>query len=542
MTELATPYDGFAYHPHQADAVSWMTQREAADAEFTRGGILAHEMGLGKTWTTIGHIINAGASHTLLLVPPVLQSQWEEAFHRARIGYDLLVPAKRTAPDAQRFVSVPVADARPGIRVTLGTYVRAGKHTDAMLTRGPFDRLVCDEGHILRNGVSNTTFRRLLALPVPCRWILSGTPVQNSKRDFTNLCLFLGVDGDESRRVKPAAIASVIMSRQTMDAAGETVAAMLPPAKPTHHIHSITMPTDSDEAQTFKSLVGRFNLAVERHAKTMIILELYLRIRQFMAHPAIYVDAMKRKYGERYTRTEWTGTASKMDTFGAFMSSAPVEPTIVFCNFREEMAHADAIVRARGYTSFMIRGGMTESDRAAAVHMSRDAAAAGVPVCMLVQIVAGGAGLNLQHCNRVVFLSSHWNPAVVDQAVARAYRMGQTRPVTVHHFLMANGDDRNVDRVMMRIHQTKRRAAAEIHPGLMCSTAVSEEDAVLQLDEMLATAPPELSKDLEDDDGDEEDEEDNGDDEALLASQHVAPAWDDEDPLADFAVDEDEDD
>lgn len=473
-----------------------MARREAEGAEIARGGILAHEMGLGKTWTTIGHLLNSPPSHTLILVPPVLQSQWLDALKRAQINHDLLIPAKRLASAAERFVSFISEGGRPGIRVTIGTYVRAAKQTEALLTRGPFDRLVCDEGHILRNGAANSTYRKINALPIPMRWILSGTPVQNSKRDFTNLCQFLGMDRIEVRTKKPADIASVLISRHTIDSAGESVAAMLPPSKPVHNIHSVVMPTDSDEAITFKSLVGRFNLAVERHAKTMILLELYLRIRQFMAHPIIYVDAMKRKYGERYQRTEWTGTASKMDAFATFMNTTAVEPTIVFCNFRQEMDIAETIVRAAGYNTFMIRGGMSEFERGASVELSRAAVAEGKPACILVQIVAGGAGLNLQHCNRVVFLSSHWNPSVVDQAVARAYRMGQLRPVSVHHFLMANGDDRNVDRVIMRIHGAKRRIVADIHPGLSCSTAVSTDDTMTMLDDMLAVAPPELSDDL----------------------------------------------
>lgn len=509
-----TPYTGFVYHPHQQDAIAWMARREVVDAEYARGGILAHEMGLGKTWTSIGHILNSPASHTLILVPPVLQSQWEEALHSARIAYDVLIAAKRTASHGERFVSMPVEDARPGIHVTLGTYVRAARQSESLLTRGPFDRIMCDEGHILRNGGANRTYRKINALPIPCRWILSGTPVQNSKKDFTNLCMFVGMDRGEFYRQKADVVAKVLVSRHTIDSAGATVAAMLPPTKPVHTIHSIVMPTDSDEAQTFKSLVGRFNLAVERHAKTMIILELYLRIRQFLAHPAIYVDAMKRKYREDYSRTEWTDTASKMDAFASFMNTTALESTIVFCNFREEMERAKMVAETAGYKTFMIRGGMTEIERSCYVALSREAVAEGTPICILVQIVAGGAGLNLQHCSRVVFLSSHWNPAVVDQAVARAYRMGQTRAVSVHHFLMANGDDRNVDRVMMRIHAKKRTAIAEIHPGLVCSTAVSSDDALLSLDDTLATAPPELSDDMLE-------SFESVDDDALLASQHV---------------------
>jgi SNF2 family DNA or RNA helicase len=509
MASLVTPHEGFVYHPHQQEAIKWMALREAVGAEYARGGILAHEMGLGKTWTSIGHILNAPSSHTLILVPPVLQSQWEDALYTARIAFDVLISAPRTATPEERFRQIHMEDARPGIRVTLATYVRAGKQSAALLTHGPFTRLMCDEGHILRNGGANQTYRNINALPIPCRWILSGTPVQNSKLDFINLCTFLGMDRVEVRCKKSSDIASVLVSRHTIDTAGASVAAMLPPTKPTHTIHSIVMPTDSDESQTFKSLVGRFNLAVERHAKTMIILELYLRIRQFLAHPAIYVDAMKRKYGERYTRTEWTGAASKMDKFTSFMNTTAPESTIVFCNFRQEMERAKVIAEEAGYKTFMIRGGMSEFDRSACVMQSREAAAVS-PICILVQIVAGGAGLNLQHCSRVVFLSSHWNPAVVDQAIARAYRMGQTQHVTVHHFLMANSDDRNVDRVMMRIHAKKRRAIVEIHPGLACSTAADTDDTLHHLDDTIATAPPELSDDLLE-----------AADDILLASQHV---------------------
>lgn len=516
MAELVAPFAGFVYHPHQRQAIEWMKTREADDAVYARGGILAHEMGLGKTWTAIGHILNSPPSHILLLVPPVLQAQWETALEQARISFEVLVAAKRTATHEERFRPFLVPDARPGYFVTLGTYVRAAKYTDAITSRGPFARLICDEGHILRNGAMNRTFRKLNDLTIPHRWILSGTPVQNGKKDFINLCMFLGMERADVYRAKAADLASVLMSRHTIETAGASVAAMLPPSKPVHTIHSIVMPTDSDEAQTFKSLVGRFNLAIERHAKTLIILELYLRIRQFLAHPSIYVDAMKRKYKERYSRTEWTGTASKMEAFSSFMTTEEKQPTIVFCNFRDEMKRAEEVAIAAGYKTYSIGGGVSKDARDAAVVLSRDDAEKGIPVCLFVQIIAGGAGLNLQHCSRIVFLSSHWNPAVVDQAVARAYRMGQTHVVTVHHFLTANGDERNVDRIMMQIHGRKRAEAAAIHPRLSTTTAVEEEFVLDELDTALTSSPPELSEELMDAHGIPA--EDEGD---LLASQHV---------------------
>ena len=57
--------------------------------------------------------------------------------------------------------------------------------------------------------------------------------------------------------------------------------------------------------------------------------------------------------------------------------------------------------------------------------------ASGFGVCVLSPIAAG-AGLNIVAANHVIHLERHWNPAKEDQATDRAYRIGQTRPVTVY--------------------------------------------------------------------------------------------------------------
>ena len=54
---------------------------------------------------------------------------------------------------------------------------------------------------------------------------------------------------------------------------------------------------------------------------------------------------------------------------------------------------------------------------------------------LIMQIKSGCEGLNLQDYNEVYFVSPHWNPAVEDQAIARAYRIGQKKPVSVFRFV-----------------------------------------------------------------------------------------------------------
>jgi SNF2 family DNA or RNA helicase len=261
--------------------------------------------------------------------------------------------------------------------------------------------------------------------------------------------------------------------------------------KPVHITHTVTMPPDSEEELIFKTLVGRFNHAIESHASSMVILELYLRIRQFLAHPAIYVDAMKSKYSDRYGRKAWEGTASKMTAFGELVRRDPKPPTIVFGTFRSELDMASRELTDAGYAVWEIRGGMTDEQREHVCIQSRLAAADGTkPVALVVQIVTGNAGLNLQHCSRIIFLSSHWNPAIVDQAVARAYRMGQTQTVVVYHLLLANDAERNIDRCMVKRHGVKRAIATHIHPKLFCDSAVDSHSVLEEIDAVATAALP----------------------------------------------------
>jgi SNF2 family DNA or RNA helicase len=476
--KLVRPFKGFHYHPHQKKAIRWMIQREAEDAEHVRGGILADEMGLGKTWMTIGLLLNNPVPSTLLLVPPVLAPQWCEALAQSRISYTVLraPSAKGAGPTLAR-----VDGSVPDIHVTVATYDRAANNVALLTKDATYDRMICDEGHVFRNGSKSRRFARLDSIPTERRWILSGTPVQNRKKDFYNLLKFLGVPAEVRIRGGESKLAEALLLRRTVDDVRDVVRSM-PTKKPLHAIHAVSMPRDGEEASVFSALVGRFEHAIEIQARAVVILELYLRIRQFLAHPAIYVEAMKRKYAGTYKRESWTGTASKADAFSAFLDATPMEPTIVFGTFRDELDVAAESLRRAGYKVWMIRGGMTDERRAAVTAESRAAVAEGEPVAVVIQIVAGGAGLNLQHCRRIVFLSSHWNPAVVDQAVARAYRMGQTEQVTVHHLLLADDVEKNLDRYMAALHTKKRAEALEVHPKLFCDTAVDAATVFEMLD------------------------------------------------------------
>ena len=60
---------------------------------------------------------------------------------------------------------------------------------------------------------------------------------------------------------------------------------------------------------------------------------------------------------------------------------------------------------------------------------------------LILQIQTGCEGLNLQHFNEIYFVSPHWNPAVEDQAIARAHRIGQEKETYIFKFIMKSFDE-----------------------------------------------------------------------------------------------------
>ena len=86
------------------------------------------------------------------------------------------------------------------------------------------------------------------------------------------------------------------------------------------------------------------------------------------------------------------------------------------------------------------------------------------PEVMLLQIQTACEGLNLQHFQEIYFTSPHWNPAVEDQAIARAHRIGQERTVDVFHFVMkgfGNGT-KSIDQYCQQIQDVKRDLAKQL--------------------------------------------------------------------------------
>jgi SNF2 family DNA or RNA helicase len=511
--ELLPPRQGISYLPHQEEGVRWMLERENEDATICRGGILADDMGLGKTFQTIGLIKNgigpegSGAEGvpTLIVCPPALMAGWLEELRACGFFVSVLKSVTMWVGETEK-------PAGAGPTVWLTTYPKADAYRKCRLAGRAgedkyfWDRVVLDEGHAIRNGKACSRWWAALAFAkyAERRWILSATPVQNGVRDWENLCMFLHCRG--VRKGNYAEVGEAIMLRRTMAELRSVISELPPP--PRFITHDLNIPVGGREERLFRALCDQLQSAVDSRAVSALIkLELYMRIQQFLVHPQIYIEAMRTKFKGAYPRPDWTDTATKWEAAMEQLEIAVRDrvPTIIFCNFRTEMDKVQAAAVAMGARVWSVRGGMSAETIGDAVSKAREVAEAGVdPVVFVCQIVSGGVGLNLQFCRRILFLSQHWNPAVVHQAVGRAVRIRQKAVVDVHMFRIVDDVMDNLDRRMVQIHLCKIAAAKEVCLSLYEGYAPLREEAFGSCEDLApvgaSEADPSSDSDTDDDD------------------------------------------
>ncbi|TVY39502.1 putative ATP-dependent helicase [Lachnellula subtilissima] len=167
----------------------------------------------------------------------------------------------------------------------------------------------------------------------------------------------------------------------------------------------------------------------------------------------------KRQY-LRYLRKNWQPSAKVdkcVDLLERFQKEG--EKTIVFSQFVSLLDLLQVPIDERGWTMERYDGGMNSDARNDAIVRFTDD-----PKCkiMLISLKAGNAGLNLVAASRVIILDPFWNPYIEYQAVDRAYRIGQQKPVQVHRILIEGTVE---DRIIEMQKQKEKLVNAALDEG-----------------------------------------------------------------------------
>ena len=414
-------------------------------ASFRFGGILADDMGTGKTSQVIAHVAkrkqDEGEVPVLVIAPTSVTHTWENEIKK-------FAPSLRTlrlqsgSDRAAKYESIHDYD----VVVTSYALARLDAH---QLERFRFRTLVLDEAQNTKNPGSQIA-KVVRGLQADHRLALTGTPVENSLRDLWAIFGFvepglLGseasfrrrfelpiADGDE---VAAAALRSrlepFVLRRTKEDVAKEL------PERTEAVIECELTPLQRRLYRGIAEAARRDVLAKfdedGAEATTVHVLAALTRLRQVCAHPGLLVP-------------EYLDDPDASGKFDAFVETVEEvldggHKVLVFSAFASMLRIMRTVLDRRTITYGYLDGSTKDRDRQTEVDrfMSDD----GPPV-FLCSLKAGGVGLTLTAADYVILYDPWWNPAVERQAIDRTHRIGQTRPVTAYRMVTAGSVEEKI--------------------------------------------------------------------------------------------------
>jgi len=451
---------GIERKDYQEKGVEWCARLEThCDPMLPiRGGFIADEMGLGKTIMMIATFIVNFVPHTLIVLPNILLEQWQSEISRTT-GYKAVI----FHGAAKKKLTLEHLNNATIVLTTYNTIAVTKKKMDAgnlsLLHQIQWDRVVYDEGHHLRNKNSRWIGCKLLKSNI--RWLISGTPVQNKRKDFFNLCSALHMPASYyANKENLIHLVRNFVLMRTKKQVGISL--------PNLNIDSESVNWKSNEERKLSLDIHRA-LAISDPATK---LKLFMHARQSCILPSLLKSSMSFMTSDKIIPTEHS-------TSGALLCSSKMDAVIdtilsrknngngklIFCHFRGEIDTIISRLREGGIEKICIFDGrVTQSIRSRLLKEDFEV--------IILQIQTGCEGLNLQkNFSEIYFVSPHWNPAIEDQAVARCHRIGQTKPVSVFRFYMdsfhvdnATPATLTLDQYITAVQEGKREISNQILP------------------------------------------------------------------------------
>jgi SNF2 family DNA or RNA helicase len=487
---------GITLRDWQTDGVQWMLTREHESR--CRGGFLFDDMGLGKTLETISVMLGNKLEKTLLVLPTALISQWR--LHLERYDPDLKIFMHH---GSDRLTSSWELENEGRLIVITSydmTFSRKSSHfVPTILHKIHWDRIVCDECHLIRNGGCKRTLG-VWKLNGGVRWGLTGTPIHNGESDFVNLFRFHDysvsyiIDNLNELKEKYTLRRTKKMIGGDLNLPGLDV-----------HIHKLDFSSE-EEREFYRRVRGEvreeFARLTNMRFNMTAVFELLLRSRQSCIYPQMVIDGYNKKYDTGIEK--WNGSVTKIQKIADMIKSQRDNVTdmndrsLVFSNFKDEMKLLKDYLCRLGYNVSTIDGSVSLSDRENIIsrchfNLSDYGCLNSLPAdvlriimgyynpvdVLIVQINTGSTGLNLQMFNHVYFTSPCWNPAIEDQAICRSFRLGQTKKVNVHKLVMYDSKDeenKTIEEKIISIQERKRKTMCDIlnDPELLNNGLISD--------------------------------------------------------------------
>jgi SNF2 family DNA or RNA helicase len=443
-------YSSMEHKQYQYDGVKWCLKNEFFEG--VKGGIIADEMGLGKTIMMIGTFITNILPKTLIVLPVVLLDQWYNQIlkttgHKAVIYH---------GNHKKKYNLDKLMDS--SIRIVITTYhaITIKTHTDNILHQMKWNRIVFDEAHHLRNK-NTAVFRGCQELKSDIRWLVSGTPIQNRKEDFYNLCACIKLHPTFYTDPKNLfTLAKHYILKRTKKQVGINLPKILVENK-------VIDWSNTNEMNLAKEIHSSLHL-VERisgnaYSKNTELLKTFMQAKKICIIPSMISNFNLNSMIQHgiisnniQNHRDALKHSSKLDAVINLILERKNNGNgkLIFCHFHYEIDQIYNRLTKGGMTRVATFDGRATGDNRLKVLSENNEA-------LIIQIQTGCEGLNLQeNFNEIYFVSPHWNPSIEDQAIGRCHRIGQTKDVSVFKFEMEGLTFTSLDEYIHHIQENKR--------------------------------------------------------------------------------------
>ncbi len=408
--QLEVPFEPF---PYQLEGIAFLMPRHAA--------LLADEMGLGKTAQAIlalRLLYHQGVvTKALIVMPKPLVHNWAREL-------------KLWAPDLPFEVFDGDADDRRRVWLVsncplkLINYETLTRDAEILADkRVAFDLVVLDEAQRIKNRGSKTA-NTVTSIRRTRSWAMTGTPIENHADDLVNIFSFVD-PGRVPQDCPPRQIASLTSDcilRRTKD----DVQSDMPPKM----IKDVEVDLTSAQRIAYDRAENDGIIHLNELGDTISVqhvFQLVMRLKQICNFDPL------------------TGESAKLEQLMHDMEevAANGRKAIIFSQWVEPLKVIAESLKAYGPLQY--HGRIPQNERTPILDRFQADPDAHV---LLMTYGTGSVGLNLQFSNYVFLFDRWWNPAVEDQAINRAHRIGQRHPVTVTRFLTENTIEQRIGDIL----------------------------------------------------------------------------------------------
>jgi superfamily II DNA or RNA helicase len=413
-------------YPYQVDGVAFLASAQRA--------LLADDMGLGKTLQAIAAcswlLARGDVRRCVIVCPASLKHQWQREIRKFTDRDAVVVsggPAQRGAL------------YRQGAAFTIVNYEILMRDLDVLQKTLAPDVLVLDEAQRIKNWRTRIA-TCVKSLATTYAFVLSGTPLENRLEDLYSLLQVV-----DPRVLGP--LWRYLLDFHVTDARGKVLGyrnlgelrRRLRPVM-LRRDRSLVRDQLPDRIETRRDLpldprqralhddamdhAGRLGLIAQRRPLTPEEQENLMRLLQ-RARMACDAAGLVDKE---------TKGSPKLEELGRILEELCVEggrKVVVFSQWERMTAMAEDVARELGLGTVRLHGGVPTGKRGELIDRFFDDPS----IQVFLSTDAGGVGLNLQVATALVNLDVPWNPAVLDQRVARVHRLGQKEPVQIVHLV-----------------------------------------------------------------------------------------------------------